>query len=146
MVNVSRTFTVDRPRDQVVTYLRDFANAAEWDPGTVECTQNTRGPIGLGTTWHNKTKLYGISTELTYELTRDDPDHVVFTGSNKTATTTDDLSFTDAGNGRTSITYAATVDFQRFGAIAEPIFGVIFNRLADSVPKEMTKALEGRSN
>lgn len=144
MVDVSRTFTVATPREQVVAYLRDFAHAVEWDPGTQECTQIGTGEVGLGTQWHNKSKLYGISTELTYELTRDDPDHVIFSGSNKTVSTSDDLSFRDAGDGRTVITYRAKVDFRRFGVIGEPLFGVIFNRLADSVPKQMTGVLEGR--
>ena len=101
MVDVSRTFTVRQPREVIVAYLRDFAHAEQWDPGTVECTQEDDGPIALGTRWHNKSKLYGISTELTYELTRDDPNHIVFSGSNKTATTSDDLSFTDRGDGTT---------------------------------------------
>ena len=104
MVDVSRTFTVRQPREVIVAYLRDFSHAEEWDPGTVECTQEDDAPIALGTRWHNKSKLYGISTELTYELTRDDTDHVVFSGSNKTATTSDDLSFTDLGDGTTSVT------------------------------------------
>lgn len=144
MVDVSRTFTVSRPRAEVVAYLRDFANATAWDPGTVECTQETPGEIGLGTRWHNKSKLYGISTELTYELVRDDADHVVFSGSNKTATTSDDLSFADADGGGTTITYRALVDFHRFAFIGEPLFGFIFGRLADSVPKQMTEVLESR--
>lgn len=142
VVDVSRTFTVSVPRDKVVTYLRDFANAVDWDPGTVECTQIDDGPIALGTRWHNKSKLYGISTELDYELVRDDPDHVVFRGSNKTAATSDDMSFTDLGDGRTEVTYRALVDFHRFGFIGEPLFGFIFGKLADSVPQQMTSVLE----
>ena len=110
MVDVSRTFTVRQPREVIVAYLRDFSHTEEWDPGTVECTQEDNAPIALGTRWHNKSKLFGISTELTYELTRDDPDHVVFSGSNKTATTSDDLSFADKGDGTTSVTYRALVE------------------------------------
>ncbi|MGW0453161.1 MULTISPECIES: SRPBCC family protein [Gordonia] len=142
MVDVSRTFTVRQPREVIVAYLRDFSHAEEWDPGTVECTQEDNAPIALGTRWHNKSKLFGISTELTYELTRDDPDHVVFSGSNKTATTSDDLSFTDLGDGTTSVTYRALVDFHRFKLIGEPLFSFIFGRLADSVPTQMTSVLE----
>ena len=142
MVDVSRTFTVRQPREVIVAYLRDFAHAEQWDPGTVECTQEDDGPIALGTRWHNKSKLYGISTELTYELTRDDPDHIVFSGSNKTATTSDDLSFADKGDGTTSVTYRALVEFHRFGFIGEPLFGFIFGKLADSVPEKMTSVLE----
>ena len=84
MTEISRTFTVRPAPETVLDYLKDFSHAEQWDPGTVECTQEDDAPIALGTRWHNKSKLYGISTELTYELTRDDPDHVVFSGSNKT--------------------------------------------------------------
>ena len=39
VVDVSRTFTVRQPREVIVAYLRDFSHAEQWDPGTVECTQ-----------------------------------------------------------------------------------------------------------
>lgn len=143
MVDVSRTFTVNRSTAEVAAYLRDFANAVEWDPGTVECRQISDGPIGLGTRWHNESKLFGISTQLTYELVRDDPDHVVFSGSNKTATTSDDLTLHDRGDGTTEITYRALVDFHRFAFIGEPLFTFIFNRLAESVPQQLKRVLGG---
>ncbi|MFW0793067.1 SRPBCC family protein [Gordonia sp. CPCC 205515] len=140
MVEVSRTFTVARPLDDVVAYLRDFANAREWDPGTQRCEQIGVDPIALGTQWRNTSKLYGISTELTYELTRDDPAHVTFTGRNKTATTVDDLTFTADGND-TRITYRAQVDFHGLARLADPVAQLAFNRLADTVPKQMTEVL-----
>ena len=56
MVDVSRTFTVRQPREVIVAYLRDFSHAEQWDPGTVECTQEDDAPIALGTRWHNKSK------------------------------------------------------------------------------------------
>jgi carbon monoxide dehydrogenase subunit G len=142
MVDVTRTFTVQRPQSQVVTYLRDFSHAVHWDPGTQSCEQIGDGPIGLGTRWHNVSKLYGISTELEYELTRDDPDHVVMTGRNKTATSTDDLSFRSAGPSSTEITYHAHVEFNGIAKAADPLAQLAFNRLAGSVPKQLTETLE----
>ena len=70
------------------------------------------------------------------------PTFPAFSGSNKTATTSDDLSFTDLGDGTTSVTYRALVDFHRFKLIGEPLFSFIFGRLADSVPTQMTSVLE----
>ncbi|AZG46929.1 SRPBCC family protein [Gordonia insulae] len=145
MVDVSRTFTVQRPPAEVVAYLRDFANAVDWDPGTVRCEQIGADPVGLGTKWHNTTKLYGVTTELVYELTRDDPDHLTFTGTNKTATSVDDLSFgTSNGTGdgpATIITYHAHVEFNGAARFADTLVQFAFDRLAEPVERQMTQAL-----
>ncbi|SDU71741.1 SRPBCC family protein [Gordonia westfalica] len=141
MVEVSRTFIVEQPIDTVVAYMRDFANAVDWDPGTQRCEQIGTDPIELGTRWHNESHLYGISTSLTYELTRDDPDHLVFTGTNKTATSVDDLSFRADGPSRTSMTYRAHVTFNGLARLADPLAQLAFNRLADSVPRQISTVL-----
>ncbi|GAC69280.1 SRPBCC family protein [Gordonia soli] len=142
MVDVQRTFTVRKPVADVAAYLRDFSHAEQWDPGTQSCERISTGPIGLGTRWHNVSKLFGISTELEYELTRDDPDHIVVTGRNKTATATDDLRLAPAGDAATEITYHAHVDFNGIAKIGDPVFQLMFNRLAQSVPKQLTETLE----
>ncbi|MCF3940838.1 SRPBCC family protein [Gordonia tangerina] len=144
MVDVSRTFTVPRPRDEVVAYLRDFANAVEWDPGTQTCEQIGTDPVNEGTRWHNESKLFGMSTTLTYELTADAPDHLVFTGRNKTATSVDDLSFRAENATSTVITYRAHVEFNGLARLADPIAQLAFQRLADTVPTQMTRVLASR--
>ena len=40
MVHIVREFEVPCPQDAAVAYLADFANAVEWDPGTVSCVRN----------------------------------------------------------------------------------------------------------
>lgn len=142
MVDVARTFTVANPIDKVVAYLRDFENATEWDPGTQSCELIGTDPIARGSRWHNKSKLFGISTELVYELTRDEHDHLVFTGRNKTATSTEDLRFEPAGPDATRVTYHAHVDFVGVARLADPLAQLGFNRLADTVPDQMTRVLE----
>ncbi|MDY6808992.1 MAG: SRPBCC family protein [Actinomycetota bacterium] len=144
MVDVSRTFTVQRPRDQIVAYLRDFAHAVEWDPGTQACEQIGTDPVAQGTQWHNESKLFGMSTSLTYELTTDRPDHLVFTGRNKTATSVDDMSFHAADADSTEITYRAHVQFNGLARLADPVAQLAFQRLAGTVPEQMTRVLTGR--
>src|ERR1700754_435726 len=107
MVDVSRTLTVRAARPDVVNYLKDFANAESWDPGTVSCTQVTDGPVGVGTEWRNVSEFRGRETTLTYRLERLADDELVFVGRNKTATSTDTLSFTTLDSGGTSIPYPA---------------------------------------
>ncbi|MGY0231559.1 SRPBCC family protein, partial [Longispora urticae] len=59
MVHVVRTFLVDRPVDVVVAYLADFSHAPQWDPGTVRCTPTSAGPVQVGSTWTNVSKVLG---------------------------------------------------------------------------------------
>ena len=68
MTTVSRTFDVRPDPAVVIDYLKDFSNAEEWDPGTESCTRTDAGPVVVGSTWHNRSKIAGVSTELTYTL------------------------------------------------------------------------------
>lgn len=141
MTHVSRTFTADVPIETVVRYLSDFANAESWDPGTVTCTQNGTGTLGVGTTWRNVSKILGRRTELTYELTYADPQRLTFVGKNKTATSKDDLTFEAIGD-TTSITYDATVTFNGLAKLVDPIMKREFEKLADQIVELMPKTLE----
>ncbi|KQU02543.1 polyketide cyclase [Rhodococcus sp. Leaf7] len=144
MVDVTRTFTVSRARADVAAYLRDFANATEWDPGTVACTQATPGPVAVGTEWNNTSKLYGISTELTYRLEVDEPGHIVLKGTNKTATSTDDITLNEAGPSSTEITYHANIEFNGLAKLADPLAGIAFERVGKETEEQMIAALEKR--
>jgi carbon monoxide dehydrogenase subunit G len=142
VVSAERTFVVDRPMAAVVDYLRDFSHAQAWDPGTERCNRTDSGPIGVGSTWHNVSQFRGKQTELDYELVRDDSDRLTFLGRNKTATSTDDLSFAAAGQG-TSITYRANIDFHGLAKLAGPLLQPGFNSLADETVQQMTTVLSG---
>ncbi|MDJ0392855.1 SRPBCC family protein [Rhodococcus sp. G-MC3] len=142
MVHVQRTFVVKKPRDIVVAYLRDFAHAETWDPGTQKCVQTTPGEIGVGTEWHNESKLAGISTELTYRMVEDRADGVKFEGSNKTASSVDDIRFSDAGEGSTRITYNAIITFNGIAKLSDPIFKLVFERVGGKTVEAMTRTLE----
>jgi hypothetical protein len=141
MVDVSRTFTARVPLPAVVDYLTDFAHAESWDPGTVSCVQTTPGPVAVGTEWRNVSEFRGRETTLTYRLETLEPERLVFVGRNKTATSTDTLTFTPAEGG-TSITYHAHVVFHGLARLADPFMKKEFDRLGDELVGTMTKALE----
>ncbi len=141
MTHVQRTFTVKQPVDVVVAYLKDFAHAESWDPGTVTCTQTSPGEVRVGTVWHNVSRIRGRETELSYELTYADPHRLTFVGKNKTATSTDDMTFEAIGD-QTSITYEATVTLNGLAKLAEPLMRREFDKLAQQTVDLMTKTLE----
>lgn len=141
-IDVTRTFTVARPPDEVADYLRDFAHAEQWDPGTVSCTRIGGGPVEVGARWRNESKFLGRQTELVYELTRDEPGGLRFVGRNKTATTTDDISLT-AGEkpGTTRIGYHAHVEFNGLAKLASPVARLALERLGDQTSKSLVRVL-----
>lgn len=140
MVNVERTFTVDKPVDVVVDYLRDFSRTEAWDPGTISCIRVDDGPIVVGSRWHNVSEFRGKETELDYRLVRLEAQHLTFVGKNKTATSTDDFRFAADGTG-TAITYHATIEFNGIAKLADPFLRGLFEKLADGVIPAMTQAI-----
>lgn len=142
MVDVSRTLTVTTPLPAVVEYLKDFANAEEWDPGTVSCRQITEGPVGIGTEWRNVSEFRRRQTTLVYRLERAEERRLVFVGKNKTATSTDDITFAETGSGGTTITYAVHVVFHGLARLADPFMKKEFERLGDELIHTMTAAVE----
>lgn len=142
MPTVSRTFTVDATPDVVVPYLADFGNAEQWDPGTERCTPNDHGPVRVGSTWHNTSKIAGVSTELTYTLEQLSIDRVVLVGRNDTATSTETIEVTPDGAG-SSITYTNEIDFHGVAKVASPLAKVVFEKVGHDTEKQLTAVLNG---
>jgi carbon monoxide dehydrogenase subunit G len=142
MPSVSRTFSVSAPPDRVVDYLKDFSNAEEWDPGTVSCTQKGEGPVEVGTTWHNVSKIVGVTAELTYRLDELTNRMLVFVGENSSSTSTDTITVDASGSGSV-ITYHADLEMKGAAKILSPAMKIVFEKLANDTEKQMTTVLNG---
>ena len=142
MTEISRTFTVEPAPATVLEYLKDFSHAEQWDPGTESCTQNGAGPVVVGTTWHNTSKIAGVSTELTYELTELDDRHVQFVGTNETAHTTDTITVEPHGTG-SEITYVANIDMKGAAKLATPFVKLVFEKIGSDTEDDMVRVLNG---
>ena len=137
---VSRTFTVEAPPEIVIPYLADFAHAERWDPGTVRCVRADDGPVTVGSSWHNTSKIAGISTELTYTLEQLTEERIVLVGRNDTATSTETLEITRSGTG-SSITYTNEVKFNGGAKIFAPLAKVVFEKLGNDTEMQLVKTL-----
>lgn len=138
MVHVTRTFTVEQPVEFVVDYLADFSHAEAWDPGTQSCTRTDGdGPIAVGATWHNVSKVLGRETELTYRLEKLEPGHVVLKGSNKTATSTDDIAVAATSGGGSEITYTADIELNGAAKLAAPVMKIEMERLGTKTEEQI---------
>lgn len=142
MTTVSRTFDVRPGPATVLDYLKDFGHAEEWDPGTVSCTRNDSGPIQVGSSWHNVSKIAGISTELTYTLEKLTDDTLVIVGRNETATSTDTMTVVPNPDGEGSrVTYEAVIEMSGAAKLAEPAVKLVFEKIGSDTEDDMTAVL-----
>ncbi|BBZ20155.1 SRPBCC family protein [Mycolicibacterium gadium] len=140
MPTVSRTFSVSPSPHQVIEYLKDFAHAVEWDPGTQQCTRNDSGPIGKGASWHNVSKIAGVTAELTYTLETMSDSNLVFVGKNKSSTSTENI-YVDAADSGSVITYRNDLEMRGPIALLNPLLKLYFEKLANDTEKQMTSVL-----
>jgi len=140
MPTVSRTFFVSPPPRQVVNYLKDFANAEDWDPGTQRCTRIDDGPVDQGASWHNVSKIFGVTAELTYTLDELSDRTLVFIGKNKSSTSIDTITVDDAGTG-SMLTYRADLEMNGPAKLLNPVMKVVFDNVTNNTEKQMTTTL-----
>ena len=139
---MSRTFDVHPEPDLVIDYLKDFSNAVDWDPGTESCVRTDTGPLGVGSTWHNTSKIAGITTELDYTLETLTRDTIVLVGHNDTATSTDTITVVPHPDGPGSrITYEAVIELSGAARIADPIMKIVFEKIGSDTEDDMTTVL-----
>jgi hypothetical protein len=141
MTTVSRTFTVAPPPQTVIPYLADFGHAEDWDPGTKRCVRHDDGPVGVGSSWQNTSKIAGISTELTYTLRELTEQRIVLVGRNDTATSTETIDVIPHRSG-SEITYTNELQFAGAAKLAAPLGKVVFEKLGNDTERQLVRVLD----
>jgi len=141
MLSAHRTFTTTTPPDRVYAFLADFANAEEWDPGTVECSR-VEGDGGVGTRYRNVSSFLGRTTTLEYVATELEPTtYVHFRGHNDQFTGHDRLRLTPSGAG-TEVTYDAEFAFSGASRVAVPLVAAYLPFLANKTVRQLRARLD----
>jgi hypothetical protein len=65
----SGTAVIDRPIDEVFTFLADGTNDPKFSPRVQQIRQTTDGPVGVGTVFESTVKDAGMKTSRRFELT-----------------------------------------------------------------------------
>jgi carbon monoxide dehydrogenase subunit G len=142
MTTVSRTFDVRPQPAVVIDYLKDFGHAEEWDPGTESCTRQDSGPVQVGSTWHNVSKIAGVSTALTYPRQGLAGDPITLAGHTKTARSVDTITVVPRPDGPGSrITYEAVIELKGAAKIADPVMKIVFEKIGSDTEDDMTTVL-----
>jgi hypothetical protein len=66
---VERSVVIGRSVEDVFTYMADFEHEPEWNPVVMKTQKTSAGPLGVGTTYREVTRILGRRLEGTYEVT-----------------------------------------------------------------------------
>lgn len=140
MPSVERTITVEKPVESVWTYLTDFTTTEQWDPPTVS-TERTSGDGGVGTTYHNVSRMLGREVEVDYEVVRFEPYEVFeLTGSANGMSLRDTITF-QSGEDTTTVTYRSEFSPHGVTKLASPVIAggieVLGSKVAASLEKHL---------
>lgn len=135
---------VDARPEVVFAYLEDFTNAADWDPGVATATRLDDGPIGVGSRFALDLLVAGRTQRWVYEVERHEaPRRVTFATRKDSATGIDDVVVEPRGDGST-VVWDATFRFNGLlGRLVDPVFGLVFQRIAGKAVAGLRTALAG---
>ena len=138
---VVREFQVTATPAAVLNYLKDFGHTEEWDPGTRKTTRTGSGPIAVGTTWHNESKILGVTSQLTYTLCELTAEKLVFIGRNEGATSTDTITVRPVEGGA-HVTYHLDLEMHGLAKLATPVMKIEFEKLGNETVMRLTEVLD----
>jgi carbon monoxide dehydrogenase subunit G len=141
MIVVERTFAVAAAPEAVTDYFRDLGHTQEWDPAAQQITRNDAGPLVPGASWLQVYKIFGITTELTRTLVREEPGRLVFHGGNEGATRTDIIDVRPAGSG-SEVTYRVEAEMHGLAKLATPLLKIEFEKLGTASAAPLSTALD----
>jgi carbon monoxide dehydrogenase subunit G len=131
MARYRASVETQRSREDVFGYLSDFSTTREWDPGVVEAERLGGEPVGLGTEFRLVAVFLGTRARVTYRIVEYDPPRAVTVlGENATVVSRDRITF-EATESGTRITYDAELKLKGPLGLADPVLGLVFNRVGD---------------
>ena len=145
MTNVESTIVIDRPVEEVFTYVADPDNIAQWAGPVVESKKTSSGPVGKGTTSTRVTQFLGRKMEATYEITEYQKNKYYedFTTSGPVPIN-GRITF-DEADGGTRVTIRGELDGAGFFKLAEPLLARMAKRQTDTDVQTLKDLLEAQA-
>ena len=106
-----------------------FSNAAEWDPGVNDATEDGGIPA-LSSTYRLTVRTFGRTMPLEYRITElDRPHRVVLSAENSMVRSTDVIEVVADPAGGAILTYGATLGLRGVAVLLTPLLGLLFRRI-----------------
>ena len=133
--------TTDIACEQVFSDLGHFDRVAEWDPGVTTGTMLTPEPVGLGSRFELRARMWGRTVPLEYEVIEFEPGtRVVLRAETPMLRSIDTITFapasavSDPDSGTpdaTVVTYDARLEPKGVARLAGPLLALAFRRIGD---------------
>jgi len=146
MIRLRETVEVARPIDDVFSYVSNFGNAAQWDPGVAESRKASRGPIGVGSAFELRVRFGPRSIPMAYAIREfERPRRVLLEGKSDSVHALDDIAFAATPRG-TRITYTADISLLGALSVVEPLLKGALDRVGKKAVAGLQSALSGGSS
>jgi uncharacterized protein YndB with AHSA1/START domain len=116
----SGSAVIDRPIEDVFTFLAAGTNDPKFSPRVQEIRKTTDGPIGVGTVFESTVKDAGMTTKRTFELTTvEQPTKIRWTERSKNVVTVPDGGYDleKVSDTQTRVTIRNTFEGHGFGKL-----------------------------
>ena len=144
MAHYRGTVVSTRSAEDTFDYMADFANAAEWDPGTASTERLDAGEVRLGSAFRLDVRVGSRTTPLDYRIVAfERPRRVVLLGESDTLRSEDIMTVVPAADGGSILTYDADLTLKGSFALANPFLGLFFGRIGDKGVEGLRRTLGG---
>lgn len=130
-MHYAREIEVPKPADETFSYLADFTNAAEWDPGIAEARRLTPEPTVVGSRFEVIALFRGRRQRFEYVVTEyEDGKRIALRGEGEKALSDDVITVTATAGGA-RIRYEADLRLKGVLRVAEPFLRSTVKRMGD---------------
>jgi Polyketide cyclase / dehydrase and lipid transport len=137
------TIASPKPGGQVFDYLADFSSVTEWDPTAVRARMLGDAP-GPGTEFEVIVRFAGRELPFVYKTTAfERPRRLVLRAESSTVVSEDTITVRELAGGGSAVTYDADLRPKGLMKLADPLLGVLFERLGDDAAAGLRRELGG---
>ena len=143
MINVETSIMINRPIEEVFTFLTDARNIPQWDSGLVDIRQTPQSPVGVGTRITEVRKFLGRKMETTSEVVEYEPSTKYTRKGGGPFPITGSFTFEPTTEG-TKVIWTFKMQPGGFFALAEPLVTRSLRRQLEAGLGDVKDLLESR--
>ncbi len=144
MARYRGTVISTRSVEDTFDYMADFANAAEWDPGTASAERLDVDELSVGSTFRLGVRVGSRTVPLDYRITVfERPHRVILLGESDTIRSEDTMTVVPTADGGSILTYDADLTLKGSFTLVNPFLGLFFDRIGDKGVDGLRRVLGG---
>ncbi len=145
MIEIKTDIAINRPLEEIFEFMADFDNDVHWWREVLESRRISGGKLGVGTTYWQKSRIMGRTSETTFEITEYELCKKV-----SIKTLTGPMPYIagyifEAAETGTRVTFSAKVKLAGLFKVAEPILACVLKKMTQANVGNLKRLLEASS-